>query len=67
LLAYDRADLRAEDEASLNDPNTNLYRYLFYSGSYEKDEARSIYDILATARQLQIQSDAMKSPANGKT
>jgi hypothetical protein len=56
LLAYDRADLRAQNEASLKNPKGDLYCYLFDSDciTWGNGDWRSVYDKLSEAHPLAI-------------
>jgi hypothetical protein len=56
LLAYDRADLRAQNEVSLKNPKSDLYCYLFDSDciTWGNGDWRSVYDKLSDAHPLAI-------------
>jgi hypothetical protein len=64
LLAYDRADLRSEDEAALKNTKSSLYCYIFDSGciTWGSGNWRSIYDKLSLAHQLEIKVSVSSSP-----
>jgi hypothetical protein len=55
LLTYDRADLRSADEASLKNPKSDLYCYIFDSDciTWGSGNWRSVYDKLSQAHQLE--------------
>jgi hypothetical protein len=63
LIAYDRADLRSQDEASLNNAKSDLYCYLFDSEciSWGSGDWRSVYDKLSQAHQLEIKVSLSRS------
>lgn len=54
LLTYDRADLRAEDRVSLQDPKSYLSCFLF-DRTCREYRRPSTYDILSSARRLDIE------------
>jgi hypothetical protein len=56
LLIYDRADLRPQNEVSLNNPKSDLYCYLFDSDciTWGNGDWRSVYDKLSEAHPLAI-------------
>jgi hypothetical protein len=64
LLRYDRADMRAEDEAHLKNPKSDLYCYLFDSSciTWGNGEWRSVYDKLSEAQELGIKASVSRSP-----
>jgi hypothetical protein len=64
LLTYDRADLRSVDEASLKNPKSDLYCYIFDSDciTWGSGNWRSVYDKLSQAHQLEIKASASSSP-----
>jgi len=66
LLAYDRADLRAQNEVSLNNPKSDLYCYLFDSDciTWGNGDWRSVYDKLSQAHQLEITVSLSRSPSD---
>lgn len=61
LLEYDHDP---EDQASLNNKSGDLYCFLFDSSCIPGGKARSVYEILTTARQGAI--DASVAEVNGK-
>jgi hypothetical protein len=64
LLAYDRADLRSQDEASLKNSKSDLYCYIFDSDciTWGNGDWRSVYDKLSQAHQLEIKASLSSSP-----
>jgi hypothetical protein len=66
LLSYDRADLRANDEISLQNPKSDLYCYLFDSGciTWGDGSWRSVYDKLSQAHPLQIKVNVTRLPSD---
>ena len=64
LLTYDRADLRSADEASLKNPKSDLYCYIFDSDciTWGSGNWRSVYDKLSQAHQLEIKVSVSSSP-----
>jgi len=65
LLAYDRADLRSEDEASLRNTKSDLYCFLFDSSCIQGGKWRSVYDKLSQAHSLGIHAVLGKSRYDG--
>lgn len=63
LLAYDH---NPEDEGSLKSKSGDAYCYLFDSSCISGPPARSVYEILSTARQLGIEASVAKVPERGK-
>lgn len=63
LLAYDRADSRAQDEARLKNDHSDLYCYIFDSEciTWGDGEWRSVYDKLSQAHPLQIRVSVLSS------
>ena len=64
LLAYDRADLRSQDEVSLKNTQSDLYCYIFDSECITWGDGtwRSVYDKLSQARELKIKVSVSSSP-----
>jgi hypothetical protein len=64
LLAYDRADLRSQDEASLKNSKSDLYCYIFDSDciTWGNGDWRSVYDKISQAHQLEIKARLWNSP-----
>jgi hypothetical protein len=64
LLAYDRADLRAPDKVSLNNPKSDLYCYIFDSDCITWGDGtwRSVYEKLSEAHPLEIKVILSSSP-----
>lgn len=64
LLALDRADLRAADEASLKNPKSDLYCYIFDSDciTWGNGDWRSVYDKISQAQQPEIKASLWSSP-----
>jgi hypothetical protein len=66
LLTYDRADLRSNDEVSLQNPKGDLYCYIFDSDciTWGDGSWRSVYDKLSQAHPLEIKAQVARSPAD---
>lgn len=66
LLSYDRADLRSNDEISLQNPKSDLYCYLFDSDciTWGDGSWRSVYDKLSQAHPLQIKVSVTRLPSD---
>lgn len=66
LLAYDRTDLHANDEISLQNPKSDLYCYLFNSDciTWGDGSWRSIYDKLSQAHPLEIKVRLARLPSD---
>jgi hypothetical protein len=66
LLTYDRADLRANDEVSLQNPKSDLYCYLFDSEciTWGDGSWRSVYDKLSQAHPLEIKVRLARLPSD---
>ena len=66
LLGYDRADLRGNDEISLQNPKSDLYCYLFDSDciTWGDGSWRSVYDKLSQAHPLQIKVKMTRLPSD---
>lgn len=66
LLAYDRRDLRSQDEASLKNTKGDLYCYLFDSECITWGDGtwRSVYEKLSAARPLQIKVSLVRSSSD---
>jgi hypothetical protein len=64
LLALDRSDLRPQDEASLKNPKSDLYCYIFDSEciTWGNGDWRSVYDKISQAQQLEIRASLWSSP-----
>ena len=64
LLAFDRADLRAQDEASLKNQKSDLYCYIFDSDciTWGHGDWRSVYEKISQAQQLEIKASLWSSP-----
>jgi hypothetical protein len=64
LLSYDRSDLRAADEVSLNNPKSDLYCYIFDSDciTWGGGNWRSVYEKLSQAHPLEIRVSLSHSP-----
>jgi hypothetical protein len=69
LLAFDRADLRTHDEASLKNTQSDLYCYIFDSEciTWGDGSWRSVYDKLSQARQLEIRVSIFSSRYDRQT
>ena len=69
LLAYDRSDLRSQDEVSLNNPKSDLYCYTFDSDciTWGGGNWRSVYEKLSQAHQLEIKASVSSSRYDRQT
>lgn len=68
LLRYDRADSRAQDEVSLQNPKSDLYCYIFDSDciTWGNGDWRSVYEKMSQAHPLQIKVSLNTSRADGQ-
>ena len=68
LLAYDRPDLRDQDEVSLNNAKSDLYCYLFDSEciTWGRGDWRSVFEKLSAAHPLEIKASLSRSRADGQ-
>ena len=66
LLTYDRADLRANDQVSLQNPKSDLYCYLFDSDciTWGDGSWRSVYHKLSQAHPLQVKVQLARLPSD---
>ena len=66
LLTYDRADLRANDQVSLQNPKSDLYCYIFDSDciTWGDGSWRSVYDKLSQAHPLQVKVQLARLPSD---
>jgi hypothetical protein len=69
LLAYDRADLRTHDGASLKNTQSDLYCYIFDSEciTWGDGSWRSVYDKLSQAHRLEIKVSIFSSRYDRQT
>jgi hypothetical protein len=65
LLTYDRADLRAADEKSLENPKDDLYCFLFDS-KCDPSGWKSVYEKFSSARELRVKAFIVQSPEDDR-